>query len=166
MGQSRVLRVKKKIPGVYFFCNPSWAGLTNYVIGHMSKYGNMMSSLSSLSSPGRCRCLASFTNPVPRQHVSNTGHMILYGHFQVSHVIFWLFMYLPIVSCKITPCLVHQSHSVCIINSFNNSVMLISLQNNVSMHSSPQDTLVPWFEDWIWLIQRGVQLFFPSYRLD
>ena len=80
-------RSKKKIPRVYVFHKPSWAGLTNYVIRHMSKYGNIMSLLSSLSSLGRHRCLASFTNPVPRQHVS-TGHMVLYGYFQVSHVIF------------------------------------------------------------------------------
>jgi hypothetical protein len=38
--------IKKKICNADFFSKASLAGLTNYVIRHISKYGNIMTSFS------------------------------------------------------------------------------------------------------------------------
>ena len=44
MTHARVHQHQKKIYSVDFFSKASWAELTNYVIRHISKYGNIMSS--------------------------------------------------------------------------------------------------------------------------
>ena len=44
--EPRGLRHRKKICDADFFSRASLAGLTNYVIRHISKYGNIMTSFS------------------------------------------------------------------------------------------------------------------------